>query len=179
MFVAEAVGIYSSCGNLGCCAHALESAAMIVGQAGEPETATELLGAAEELRRSSGAAHKPFEIRARHSDLEDRIGPLSTAAHEAALTAGRQHTLESAARAALDALSTTGRLERSSSNVVANLPVVRPGTMRKPDCISLLCGSSRYVSGTARRRHRGDNEPPGMIARNLSIIGLTCSGTSS
>ena len=111
VFVAEAVEIYSSCGNLGCCAHALESAAMIVGQAGQPETATELLGAAEELRRSSGAAHKPFEIRARHSDLEDRIGPLSAAAHQAALTAGRQHTLESAARAALDALSTTGRLE--------------------------------------------------------------------
>jgi predicted ATPase/class 3 adenylate cyclase len=109
VFVAEAVEIYSSCGNLGCCAHALESAAVIVGQAGQSETATELLGAAEELRRSSGAAHKPFEIRARHSDLEDRIGPLSPAARQAALSAGRQHTLESAARAALDALSMAGR----------------------------------------------------------------------
>ena len=95
--------------TVGCCAHALESAAVIVGEAGQPETATELLGAAEELRRSSGAAHKPHEIRARHPDLEDRIGPLSPAAHQAALAAGRQHTLESAARAALDALSIAGR----------------------------------------------------------------------
>ena len=54
-FVAEAVEIFSSFGNLGCSAHALESAAVIVGQAGQPETATELLGAAEELRHRSGA----------------------------------------------------------------------------------------------------------------------------
>ena len=97
-------------GNLGCCAHALESAAVIVGQAGQPETATELLGAAEELRRPSGAGNKPLEIRARHPDIEDRIAPLAPAVREAALNAGRQHTLESAARAALlDALSTVAR----------------------------------------------------------------------
>ena len=108
-FVAEAVEIYARFGNLGCCAHALESAAVIVGQAGQPETATELLGAAEELRHRSGQGHKPCEIRARHGDIDDRIAPLSPAAHEAALAAGRQHTLESAARAALDALSTAAR----------------------------------------------------------------------
>ena len=100
-FVAEAIEIFASFGNLGCCAHALESAAVIVGQDGQPETATELLGAADELRRRSGVGHKPWEIRARHGDIEDRIAPLSPAAHEAALDAGRQHTLESAARAAL------------------------------------------------------------------------------
>ena len=55
-FVAEAIEVFSSFGNLGCCAHALESAAVIVGQAGQPETATELLGAAEELRHRSGQA---------------------------------------------------------------------------------------------------------------------------
>ena len=109
LFVAEAVEIYRMCGNLGCGAHALESAAVIVARAGQVERATELLGAAGELRRRSGAGHKPFEIRARHRDLEDRIGPLSPAAHEAALSEGRQHTLESAARAALDALSAAGR----------------------------------------------------------------------
>ncbi len=108
-FVAEAVEIYRSYGNLGCCAHALEAAAVIVGQAGQPETATELLGAAEELRHRSGQGHKPGEIRSRDSDLEDRIAPLSPAVHEAALTAGRQHTLESAAGAALDALSIVAR----------------------------------------------------------------------
>jgi hypothetical protein len=108
-FVAEAVELYARYGNLGCCAHALESAAVIVGQAGQPETATELLGAAEELRHRSGQGHKPWEIRARHGDIEGRIAPLSPAAHEAAMTAGRLHTLESAARAALDALATAAQ----------------------------------------------------------------------
>jgi hypothetical protein len=78
---------------------------VIIGQVGQSETATELLGAAEELRHRSGHGHKPWEIRARHSDIDDRVAPLSAAAREAALNAGRQHTLESAARAALDALS--------------------------------------------------------------------------
>jgi predicted ATPase/class 3 adenylate cyclase len=108
-FVAEAVDIFSRNGNLGCCSHALESAAVIVGQAGQPETATELLGAAEELRHRSGAGHKPWEIRARHGDIEDRIAPLPPAVREAALTAGRQHTLESASRVALDSLATAAR----------------------------------------------------------------------
>jgi predicted ATPase/class 3 adenylate cyclase len=108
-FIAEAVEIFSSYGNLGCCAHALESAAVIVDRAGQPETATELLGAAEELRHRSGQGHKPWEIRARHGDIEDRIAPLPPAVHEAALTVGRHHTLESAARAALDALATAAR----------------------------------------------------------------------
>ena len=111
-FVAEAVELFARFGNVGCCAHALESAAVIVGQAGQPETATELLGAADELRRRSGANHKPWEIRARHGDIEDRIAPLAPTAREAALNTGRQHTLESAARAALDALSTATRERR-------------------------------------------------------------------
>ena len=55
-FVAEAIEIYSSSGNLHCCAHPLEAAALIVAQAGEPEKATELLGAVEELRRMGGQA---------------------------------------------------------------------------------------------------------------------------
>jgi non-specific serine/threonine protein kinase len=108
-FVAEAVELFARFGNLGCCAHALEAAAVIVGQTGQAEAATELLGAAEELRHRSGQGHKPWEIRARHRDIEDRIAPLSPAAREAALDAGRRHTLDSAARVALDALSTAAR----------------------------------------------------------------------
>ena len=105
-FVAEAVEIFARSGNLGCSAHALEAAAAIVGRNGRAEVATELLGAADELRRRSGVSHKPWEIRARHGDIDDRVAPLSPAVREAALTAGRQHTLESAARVAIDALST-------------------------------------------------------------------------
>jgi predicted ATPase/class 3 adenylate cyclase len=108
-FVAEAVELFARYGNIGCSAHALEAAAAIVGRNGRAEVATELLGAADELRRTSGAGHKPWEIRARHGDIEDRIAPLSAAAREAAISAGRQHTLESAARTALDALATTAR----------------------------------------------------------------------
>jgi hypothetical protein len=108
-FVAEALEIFSSYDNLGCSAHALECAAVIVDQAGQPETATELLGAAEELRHRSGQGHKLWEIRARHNDLDDRIAPLPPAVRDAALTAGRQYTLESAARVALDALSTAAQ----------------------------------------------------------------------
>jgi len=108
-FVAEAVELFARSGNGGCSAHALEAAAAIVGRNGRAEVATELLGAADGLRRRSGANHKPWEIRARHGDLEDRIAPLAPAARESAFSAGRRHTLESAARAALDALSTAAR----------------------------------------------------------------------
>ncbi|MEY2423096.1 MAG: hypothetical protein QOI95_3163 [Acidimicrobiaceae bacterium] len=108
-FVAEAVELFATYGNVGCSAHALEAAAVVVGRTGRAEVATELLGAAEELRHRSGQGHRPWEIRARHGDIEDRIAPLTPAAQEAALAAGRQHSLESAARAALDALSSAGR----------------------------------------------------------------------
>ncbi len=104
-FVAEAVELFARSGNPGCSAHALEAAAAIVGRNGRAEVAIELLGAADELRRRSGVSHKPWEIRARHGDIEDRITTLSPAAREAALSKGRQHSLESGARAALDALS--------------------------------------------------------------------------
>jgi predicted ATPase len=104
-FVAEAVGLFTQYANPGCTAHALEAAAAIVGRSGRAEVATELLGAADELRRRSGASHKPWEIRARHGDLEDRFAPLPPVAREAAFRAGRQHTLESAGRAALEALA--------------------------------------------------------------------------
>ena len=108
VFVAEAIEIFSSYGNVACCAHALDSAAVIVGRDGQLVTATELLSAADEFRRRCGVSRKPWESRARYG-IEDHIAPLSPVAREAALTAGRQHTLESAARAALDALSTAAR----------------------------------------------------------------------
>ena len=107
-FVAEAIEIFSRYDNVACCAHALDSAAVIVGRDGQLVTATELLSAADEFRRSTGVSRKPWESRARYG-IEDHIAPLSPVAREAALAAGRQHTLESAARAALDALSTAAR----------------------------------------------------------------------
>ena len=107
-FVAEAIELFSRYGNVACCAHALDSAAVIVARDGQLVTANELLSAADEFRRETGVSLKPWESRARY-DIEEHIAPLSPVAHEAALTAGRQHTLESAARAALDVLSTAAR----------------------------------------------------------------------
>jgi hypothetical protein len=107
-FLAEAIEIYRTAGNLGCCAHALESAAVIVSQAGQPETAAKLLGAADQLRLRSGQGRKPG-LSTRDGGAENRIAPLDPTVREAAFSAGRQHTLESAARAALDALSTVAR----------------------------------------------------------------------
>ena len=107
-FVAEAIEIFSSYGNVACCAHALDSAAVIVRRDGQLVTATELFSAADEFRRRSGVSRKPWESRARYG-IEDYIAPQSPVAHEAALSTGRQHTLESAARAALDALLTAAR----------------------------------------------------------------------
>src|SRR4029079_616446 len=108
-FAAEAFRLVARFENPGCSAHTLEAAAAVVGRHGRAEIATELLRAAHELRRRSGVNHKPWEIRARHGDIEDHIAPLSPAARDAAFSAGRQHTLESAARAALDALSTVAQ----------------------------------------------------------------------
>ena len=116
-FVSEAIELFARSGNRGCSAHALEAAAAIVARNGHTEVATELVGAADELRQSSGAGHKPWEIRARHPDIEERFAPLTHSARELALNAGRQHTLESAARLALDALSTgIPEQRRSPSN---------------------------------------------------------------
>ena len=113
-FVAEAVERFTSYGNLGCSAHALEAAAIVVGRTGRPEIAIELLGAAEEFRHRSGQGHRPWEIRGRHPDIEELIPPLSSADRDAAIAAGRQLSLESAARVALDALSAASNRAETS-----------------------------------------------------------------
>ena len=106
-FVSEAVELFSSYGNLGCTAHAVEAAAVVVAAVGKPEAATELLAAAEELRDRSGQGHRPWEVRARHGPIEDRI-PVG-AALTAARASGRGHTLQSAAAFAQDVLRVARR----------------------------------------------------------------------
>jgi len=80
-FITEAIEILASYGNLGCTAHALEAAAVVVAATGPDgrAPAAELLAAAGELRDRSGQGHAPWEIRARLGALEDRIGTSGAA----------------------------------------------------------------------------------------------------
>ena len=104
-FLTEAVNIFASYGNLGCTARALEAAAVVIGTAGHGDAGVplELLAAADELRRQSGQGHRPWEIRARLGNLEDRIA-IPNAAASAPAPAGRDYSLSAAASLAIRAL---------------------------------------------------------------------------
>jgi len=102
--VAEAVRLFASFSNLGCSAHALEAAAVVIARVGSHATAGELFGAAEEFRTVSGQGHRPWEVRNRHGAVEDQ---LDLSPDELALVweRGRQHTVASASDLALTALN--------------------------------------------------------------------------
>jgi hypothetical protein len=83
-FLTEAIQTFASYGNVGCTAHALEASAVVIGTASHNggSLALELLAAATQFRRQSGQGRRPWEIRARLGDLQDRIvTPNATAAH--------------------------------------------------------------------------------------------------
>jgi hypothetical protein len=105
-FLTEAVSLFASYGNIGCTAHALEAAAVVIGAAGHRDkgVSSELLATADELRRQSGQGHRPWEIRARLGNLEDRIATASTPA-----PAGGDYSLPAAASLAVRALQSLMR----------------------------------------------------------------------
>jgi predicted ATPase/DNA-binding XRE family transcriptional regulator len=106
-FVTEAIEILATYGNLGCTAHVLETAAVVVSAAGPGNgaEAAELLAAAGELRRQSGQGHAPWEIRARLGALEDRIGVSATpAVPTGAAGTGPRYTLSVASSLGIQAL---------------------------------------------------------------------------
>lgn len=104
-FLAEAVNIFASYGNIGCTAHALEAAAVVIRAAGHGDVGVpiELLAAADELRRQSGQGHRPWEIRGRLGNLENRLATPNAAA-SAAAPPGRDYSLSAAASLAVRAL---------------------------------------------------------------------------
>ena len=110
-FISEALQLFSEYENLGCAAHALEAAAVVIARAtpGSP-VGPELLAAAEVLRLRSGQGHRPWEIRARLGAIEDLVGPEDAGAS----AGGREHDLRSATQLAQSALrrSTDVRAER-------------------------------------------------------------------
>jgi tetratricopeptide (TPR) repeat protein len=105
-FVTEAVQLFASYENLGCTAHALEAAAVVVGdsEGSASSVQVELVTAAEEFRALSGQGHRPWEIRARLGSLEDHIVATGDEEYAAARETGRQYDLSTAAVVAARAL---------------------------------------------------------------------------
>jgi predicted ATPase/DNA-binding XRE family transcriptional regulator len=105
-FVAEAVESFESYGNVGCAAHALEAAAVVITAADKQQMnlAGKLLAVAAELRRQSGQGHAPWEIRGRLGNLEDWIVVPGRAAGEAEASAPSRYTLAEASLLATTAL---------------------------------------------------------------------------
>ncbi len=105
-FVSEAVQLFAFYENLGCTAHALEAAAVVVEDTGASASSVqvELVTAAEEFRAQSGQGHRPWEIRARLGALEDHIATMGDAEYAMARETGRQYDLTTAASIATQAL---------------------------------------------------------------------------
>ncbi len=103
--VTDAIELLASYGNIGCLAHALETAAVVIGAPGHGDAgvAVELLAAADQLRRQSGQGRPPWEIRARLGNLENYIAVPHDTATTAAAT-GREYSLSAAASLAVSAL---------------------------------------------------------------------------
>jgi hypothetical protein len=103
-FLTEAVNIFASYGNIGCTAHALEAAAVVIGTAGHGDAGVplELLTAADELRRQSGQGHRPWRY-APGSEIWRTALPYPTPA-SAPAPAGRDYSLSAAASLAIRAL---------------------------------------------------------------------------
>lgn len=105
-FLIEAIQAFACYGNIGCTAHALEAAAVVIATASRngDSLALELLAAAEQFRHQSGQEHRPWEIRARLGPLEARIITPSATQDTAAPASGRRFTLSVASMLATQAL---------------------------------------------------------------------------
>jgi len=97
--LSEALSILSAAGNAGCTAHSLEAiAALAVTRKRDPGTlrlTAELLGAAEQLRISSGHQHRPWELAGQRAAVGALQGSLPAAVLDEAMLRGRGHTLVS------------------------------------------------------------------------------------
>jgi len=102
----EAIQAFASYGNIGCTAHALEAAAVVIATAAHngDSLAAELFAAAEQFRQQSGQDHRPWETRASLEPLKNRIVTPSATADTAAHTPARRYTLSVASMLAAQAL---------------------------------------------------------------------------
>jgi predicted ATPase/class 3 adenylate cyclase len=106
--ITEALQVFASYGNLGCTAHTLEAAAVVIGRASDrPNPVTsELIGAAEAFRLQSGQGHRPWEIRARIGSLEEHASVRDDEASAQAREDGASYDLTTAVSIAASALRT-------------------------------------------------------------------------
>jgi predicted ATPase/DNA-binding XRE family transcriptional regulator len=102
----EAIQAFASYGNIGCTAHALEAAAVVIATAAYDgdRLAAELVAAAEQFRQQSGQDHRPWEIRARPKPSKNRIATPTATADTTAHAVGRRYTLSVASMLAAQAL---------------------------------------------------------------------------
>ncbi len=111
--ISEALQIFASYENLGCTAHALEAAAVVMNASGQANSVTtELIGAAEAFRLQSGQGHRPWEIRARLGSLEEHIGGFDDEASAKAREDGASYDLATAVSIAANALNGLGTTRR-------------------------------------------------------------------
>jgi non-specific serine/threonine protein kinase len=98
--LSEALAILSASGNAGCTAHSLEAiGALAVTRELEPGllgVTAELLGAAEQLRISSGHQHRPWELKGQRAAYAAVSASLTADVLDDAMTRGRGHNLGSA-----------------------------------------------------------------------------------
>ena len=98
--LAEELTILSASGNSGCTAHSLEAiAALAVTRRLDPGmlgVTAELLGAAEQLRVSSGHKHRPWELEGKRAAVSALRESFTAEALDAAMIRGRAHNLGSA-----------------------------------------------------------------------------------
>jgi hypothetical protein len=98
--LSEALAILAASGNAGCTAHSLEAiAALAVSQELDPGmlgVIAELLGAAEQLRVSSGHQHRPWELEGKRSAVRALQERLDADVLNEAMIRGRGHSLASA-----------------------------------------------------------------------------------
>ena len=98
--LAEALTILCASGNAGCTAHSLEAiAALAVTRTLDPAllgVTAELLGAAEQLRVSSGHQHRPWELEGQRAAVGALRKSLAAEVLDEAMIRGRGHNLVSA-----------------------------------------------------------------------------------
>ncbi len=124
-FLREATAIFAAAGNLGCAAHALEAVGAWTALRGEVAAAGELVGAADTLRDTSGAGHKPWEVRARYGGDYDADVLGDSDEVRVAVAHGRLHSLPSAAALA-------DRLLAAACDAQAPAPTAVDGDAGRP-----------------------------------------------
>jgi predicted ATPase/class 3 adenylate cyclase len=103
--LSEALAVFADADNLGCTAHCLEAIAALTAERGLVVEASRLLGAADELRRTSGQGRRAWEAEARARSERALSAARARGELDAATAEGRTLDLRGAVAAAHAALA--------------------------------------------------------------------------